>query len=256
MAETLPGWLLQRRPGAGFTGLALSADEKTLVVTLRSPLALPDMLAGEAGRHMRLLTLDAETGRHTGTFLYTLEPPADPATAEETSTGERAIAELSAVSPLLAGSGAFAPVLSGGAGAALAGPLLSPGPLVAGHDVALPPIRLLVLERMGKEAEVFMVALRAENRIPDAYLAPEMRPSLEARQGDSLALTGIRPVYKQRLLGVSTLAKLTARLEAMAVIAPDTLVLLNDSEFSIDGARTHLFVVEMPRPVASKATNR
>lgn len=74
IVPALPALLRRRLPGRGFEGLAITPDEKTLIVAMQGPLAHPDPATGRASRLVRLLALDAETLVVRGQYLYALEP--------------------------------------------------------------------------------------------------------------------------------------------------------------------------------------
>ena len=72
---------------AGITGVALSPDGRSLFVAMQGPLSVPDPATGRASRSVRILRLDASTGRPTGEFVYRTErwcalEPATPCGAE------------------------------------------------------------------------------------------------------------------------------------------------------------------------------
>jgi hypothetical protein len=63
VAETLPAVFNRRKPNRGFEALAASRDGTRLFAVIQSPLLNPDKATGEASRILRLLVIDAATGR-------------------------------------------------------------------------------------------------------------------------------------------------------------------------------------------------
>ncbi len=70
VAEVLPAIYSKRKINRGFEGLALSSDEKTLYLTLQSPLLNPDKKTGDASRNSRLIAFDIPSERVTAEYVY------------------------------------------------------------------------------------------------------------------------------------------------------------------------------------------
>jgi hypothetical protein len=70
VAEVLPAIYSKRKINRGFEGLALSSDEKTLYVTLQSPLLNPDKKTGDASRNSRLIVFDIPSEKVTAEYVY------------------------------------------------------------------------------------------------------------------------------------------------------------------------------------------
>jgi hypothetical protein len=70
VAEVLPAIYSKRKINRGFEGLALSGDEKTLYVTLQSPLLNPDKKTGDASRNSRLIVFDIPSEKVTAEYVY------------------------------------------------------------------------------------------------------------------------------------------------------------------------------------------
>ncbi|WP_419470568.1 esterase-like activity of phytase family protein [Cutibacterium avidum] len=70
---TLPRELAFRTPNRGMEGLTLTPDGKTLVGTMQSALETPD-LSGSSKKvpFVRIVTIDVESGKTTGQYLYQL----------------------------------------------------------------------------------------------------------------------------------------------------------------------------------------
>jgi hypothetical protein len=70
VAEVLPAIYSKRKINRGFEGLALSSDEKTLYLTLQSPLLNPDKKTGDASRNSRLIAFDIPSEKVTAEYVY------------------------------------------------------------------------------------------------------------------------------------------------------------------------------------------
>jgi len=70
VADVLPAIYGERELNRGFEGLAISADERTLYVTLQSPLLNPDARTGNASRNTRVLVFDVPSERVTAEYVY------------------------------------------------------------------------------------------------------------------------------------------------------------------------------------------
>jgi hypothetical protein len=70
VAEVLPAIYSKRKVNRGFEGLALSSDEKTLYLTLQSPLLNPDKKTGDASRNSRLIAFDIPSEKVTAEYVY------------------------------------------------------------------------------------------------------------------------------------------------------------------------------------------
>ncbi len=71
----LPRIARARKLNRGFEALALSKNGRQLHVMFQSALSHPDRAASERGRHARLWTLDARTGRFIAQYLYPFDAP-------------------------------------------------------------------------------------------------------------------------------------------------------------------------------------
>lgn len=141
VVDNLPAIFAERKANRGFEGLAFGPDQRTLYLTLQSPLANPDGDTGEASRAGRILAFDIEAERPAAEYLYRFEvgPEFDP--APEVDQDEM---KLSGV-------------------------------------VALGPTTLLVLERTDEVARLYRADLAAATDIlGSAWDDPASSPSLES----------------------------------------------------------------------------
>ncbi|WP_284179156.1 esterase-like activity of phytase family protein [Rhabdaerophilum sp. SD176] len=212
IVPNLPPIMRQKGQNRGFEGLAVSPDEKFLYVMMQSPLANPDVQVLQTSRNVRLWKIERETGAIAGQFFYQLDMPA--AFRADREGRERSQQDVH-----------------------------------VSEIVALRPDRLLILERIDKTSRLFIVALDEANRVPPEFDSAEMNPSLEALSGETLALRGLKPLPKILILDTDSVPGLPAKIEGVAVMAPDELILVNDNDFGIDGVRTQMFRVTLPAPV-------
>ena len=115
--------------------------------------------------------------------------------------------------------------------------------------VAVGESKLLVLEKIDKTSRFFLVTLDEANRVPAEYDLPEMTPSLEVLDGEALTLRGLVPLPKTLVLDSDSVTGLPPKIEGVAVMAPDELIVINDNDFGVDGVRTQMFRITLPQPV-------
>lgn len=208
----LPPILRQRMQGRGFESLAVSPDEKFLYAMMQSPLANPDSAAGMHSRNIRIWKIARETGQVVGQYLYQLDSPQrfrSDSEIRERARHEVKVAEI----------------------------------------VALGEDRLLVLERIEKSSRFFTITLDEANRIPPEFDSLEMSPSLEILDGEALTMRGLAALPKVLVFDSDTLPGLPAKIEGVAVMAPNELIVINDNEFGIDGVRNQMFRIILPEPL-------
>ena len=71
--KTIPSLYLTRKANRGFEALALSPDGKTLFIGLQSPLLNPTKAVGDASLATRILRFDLRSKRFTGEFVFGFE---------------------------------------------------------------------------------------------------------------------------------------------------------------------------------------
>jgi hypothetical protein len=203
----LPALAVRRRLNRGFEALALSPDERRLHLAFQSPLAHPNKAAHEAGRHVRLWTLDAESGAPLAQHLYPLDPPET--FRRDGEAGPVAWADLK-----------------------------------VSEMTRIGPDRLLVLERGSATTKLYAVALRPEDALPPEHMNPETRPTLEQLSG--AGALGELPVLSKRLvLSTDDMPEISPDLEGMVLLSPRELLLVNDNDFGVDGVSTQYWRVTL-----------
>lgn len=201
VAGVLPPVAAARRLNRGFEALALSPDERMLTLVFQSPLAHPDRAAQEAGRHVRIWQLDAASGALAAEYLYPLDPPS--AFRRDLAVGPVEAADVKVSEAIM-----------------------------LGED------RLLLLERVSASTKFHVVDLLPERAIPREYVDPARRPTLEQMDGEALAAAGLVPLSKRLVLDTDQAPEIGGDLEGAVLLSRGELILVNDNDFGVEGART------------------
>jgi Esterase-like activity of phytase len=211
----LPPLMRKRYHNHGIEALAISPDERFLFVLMQSPLAHPDLETTRASRHARIWKINRETGTLDSQYFYLLE--------------ENAAAKLEPDTK--------------------ANPEMKPSIPHISEMTAIGEDRLLVLEQIDRMSRIFEIKLDDANRIPPPFEDETGLPSFEAQSLIELALRGLFPAEKRLIVDKDVLGGLPAKLEGMALLSPKELIVINDNDFGIDGARTQMFRIPLPNPI-------
>lgn len=209
-SDCLPALGAARHVNRGFEALAISADGRRLHLAFQSPLAHPNVATHAAARHVRLWTLDAQTGVLLAQHAYPLDDPASFRRDMAKGKLQRSDIKVSELTWL------------------------------GDH-------RLLVLERGSETTKIYRVELSDECRLPDEHGLAETRPTLEELSaGDDFDL----PVVSKLLLfDTDYHPEVSADLEGMTLLDERNLLLVNDNDFGIEGAETVFWRVEFTDPL-------
>lgn len=204
----LPAVAAKRRLNRGFEALALSPDERRLLLAFQSPLAHPDKRAYEAGRHVRVWTLDLESGALLAEHLYPLDSP---------ETFRR--------------DGAAGPVRW--------------ADLKVSEMASLGENRLLVLERGSATTRLYAVDLDPDLALAPAHLEPDARPTLEELSG--AGRIGVAPPHltKRLVFDTDQAPEISPDLEGLLALSPRELLLVNDNDFGVEGVATRFWRVTL-----------
>lgn len=196
--HTLPAIAAKRQLNRGFECVALSPDGNALFIAFQSPLAYPDEATHKRARHVRLWRLDARTLTVTAQYAYPFDAP--DTFVRDSECGKMDWSDLN-VSEL----------------------------------VALTDDELLVLERGSLTTKLYRVTLAQDCQLDPRHLEAETTPTLEqlSAAGEPLPQLG-----KQLIASSDTLRELVPDLEGMVVLSPTELLLVNDNDFGVEGART------------------
>lgn len=197
----LPALAASRHINRGFEAIALSPDERRLHLAFQSPLAHPDAAAHEAARHVRLWTLDPETGRPFAQHLYPLDPPERFRRDTDEGAFERSDIKVSELAALADG-------------------------------------RLVCLERGSASTKLYLVSPDGAPALPPEHLDPATRPTIEELSARDPAMGDLAVLAKTLLLDTDEHAEIGRDLEGIALIGADELVLVSDNDFGVEGART------------------
>ena len=209
-AAVLPALATHRHVNRGFEALALSPEGKRLHLMFQSPLAHPDEATHAAARHVRLWTLDSDTGVLLAQYLYELDEPASfrrDAAKKPLDRSDVKVSELA----------------------------------------CLADNRLLVLERGSETTKLYVIELSEACLLPAEHADLATRPTIEelSASGD-LRL----PVLAKRLvLNTDHHPEVSADLEGMAVLDDRTLLLVNDNDFGIEDAETVFWRARFDQPL-------
>jgi Uncharacterized protein conserved in bacteria len=206
VSGSLPAILAKRKLNRGIESIAVSNDERTLYFILQSPLANPDEGAYKNSRNVRLFSFDLGSGTVTGEYVYVLDLPGTFTADSSTKQTGVKVSELT----------------------------------------MLPNGKLMVLERISKTTKLYTVDFSgATDILGSGWDDAATAPSLE-KQGD-LAAAGIVPLAKTLVFdsALSLPGLLPSKLEGVAVLDREHLLLVNDSDFGIEGDTTYFSVVEM-----------
>jgi len=203
----LPAILMKRQLNRGIEGIALAPDESALYAIVQNPLANPDADAYKKASATRILKLDLKSQQVIGEYVYTLDPAESFKNDKSDKQSDVRISELTAV----------------------------------GVD------QLIVLERIAKTTKLHAIDLgAATNILGTDWDRAETSPSLEQIAAADLAATGITPVSKRLWLDSSTYPELPEKVEGVAIVDGKELVLINDDDFGIEGAKTRIVRLTMP----------
>jgi hypothetical protein len=206
---SLPAILAKRQLNRGIEGIALAPDESALYAIVQNPLANPDADAYKKAVATRILKLDLKSQQVVGEYVYTLDAPTTFKQDKSDKQSDVRISELSAV----------------------------------GVD------QLIVLERIAKTTKLQAIDLSgATNILGTDWDKVGTSPSLEQTAAADLASKGITPVTKKLWLDSSDYAELPEKVEGVAIADKNELVLINDDDFGIDGAKTRIVRITMPSP--------
>jgi hypothetical protein len=205
---TLPALAGKRQLNRGFEAIAVTRDQRWLWVAFQSPLAHPDEETHERARHVRLWRVDLATMAVAAQYLYALDPPES--FARDCAKGALGWSDLklSELACLADGS-------------------------------------LLVLERGSETTKFYNVMPDEACALDPAHLDVETRPTVEELSGAGERLPSLP---KRLLFSTDAASEVSADLEGMAVLSPTELLLVNDSDFGVEGASTAFWKVTFAEP--------
>ena len=197
----------KRKLNRGFEGLTLSPDEKTLYVALQSPLANPDLTAGNDSRITRILAFDIASERVTAEYVYRFQFTGPGRDDDEFDV------------PSIPGNTARA----------------RPRDMKISALAMLDEHRMLVLERTDFKAKIYRVDLRpATNILGTAWDDVTTSPSLETKNADGvLEASGVTPLPKQAVVTLDSTQGFPQKIEGITVLDGKTIAIANDNDFGV-----------------------
>ena len=109
--------------------------------------------------------------------------------------------------------------------------------------------RLLILERISRTTKVYSVRLDNRLTVAASHLKGRTRPTLEQWSAAGEAPLGVPVLAKSLVLSTDGAPQLDRDLEGMAVLSPHELLLVNDNDFSVEGARTRFWRIRLEKPL-------
>jgi hypothetical protein len=243
IVASLPEIVRLRTPNRGFEGLTLSPDGSTLYLALQGPLSNPDEKTATGSRVARILAFDIASERVTAEYAYPLgwlnekkvarqqaaaarleraEKPRQTTMAEKPAKPDTVQTRISALAPVGAS-------------------------------------RLLVLERTGEDARLYLVDLAAAASLLGTHWDdPLTIPSLESMADP--AAEGVSMLGRTLVADLSTIPGLPEKLEGIAILDSTTVAIANDNDFDLgkldqygnnvgEGVKSQILMVTLPQPL-------
>jgi hypothetical protein len=209
----LPAIAARRRLNRGFEGLAISDDGTWLYLVFQSPLAHPDAAAHRRGRHIRIWKLATATARVVAQFVYPLDPPRSFARDKAAGDVDRSDIKVSELA-------------------------------------MLGPDHLLLLERGSLTTKLYAVHLDADLATSADQLALETRPTIE-QMSVADDMSAVPMLTKRLILSTDDHPEIDGDLEGIAILSPRTILLVNDSDFGIEGVETRFWRIDLAEDLSA-----
>lgn len=205
----LPAILRKRALNRGIEALAVSPEEKYLYFIMQNALANPDTAAYKKSRYVRLFKVSLRNGNvdsFVGEYVYVMDKP-ETFTADKTDRqSDVKISEM----------------------------------------VALDADRLVILERVTQHTKLYRVdtLANASNILGTEWDNEKTSPSLENLL--DLTTQGITSLSKKLVFdSAKDMPDLPQKIEGLAVLNRDYVVLLNDNDFGITDEKSHIIVKKL-----------
>jgi hypothetical protein len=220
----LPDILKMRKLNRGIESIALAPDESALYFIMQSPLASPNNNTYKTSRTVRLLKFNLNTdgslGAQAGEYVYTLDYPES--FADENGNGDDSHKQNNVkISEMMA----------------------------VGED------DLIILERIAATTKLYRVSLDSGDNIMDTTIssgtvtAPESADPKTLEQVFDPSALGATPVLKSlvfnSLTDMLSGTALPTKVEGIALLNSETLLLINDNDFGITGESTEVTLMPL-----------
>lgn len=207
--ERLPEVFARRRLNRGFEGLTLSPDGRFLHFMTQSALAHPGPEVALYSRNIRLVTFDVKRREVECCHLYRLDRPEFFRADKGAQRRHVKIGDMTSVGP---------------------------------YD-------LLVLERVENSSKIYHVRLTADERLAPDWLDFDRRPTLEETDGRQLRRQQVPILSKRLILDSDKEDGLPPKIEGLSWFDERTLVVIDDDDFAIRGARSSIHVLRFDGPL-------
>jgi hypothetical protein len=114
---------------------------------------------------------------------------------------------------------------------------------------AIGPDQLIVLERIARTTKLYRVDLGKATTIPSSFDDPATSPTLE--QTNDIAAAGVMPVEKVLILDSDAVDDMPGKIESIAVVGGQELVLISDNDFGISGDKSRIVRVRLDAPLTN-----
>ena len=209
---TLPAIMAKRYLNRGIENVAVSPDGATIYVLMQSPLANPDSDAYKKSANTRLWKIDRASGKVLGEYVYVMDDPTSFRTDNKKEPQKQNAVRMSEM-------------------------------VFLGND------KLLVLERIGKTSKFYAVDLASATPLDASFDDSTTTPSLEQLSAADFDAKGIKPLAKTLLLDSDDVEGLPKKVEGVAVLTPNEMIVFNDSDFGIEGDGNKALRVTFNEPV-------
>jgi len=209
----LPGILKWRKLNRGIESIAVSDDEKSLYFAMQSPLAYPDAKAYKTSNAVRLFKMDIASLEVVGEYIYPLDDPKSFAVDNAKKARKQSNVKISEMT-------------------------------------ALKGDRLLVLERISKTTKFYVVDLaKGRNIAGSKWDAEVVSPSLEQLKVEGMAKKGVPALAKTLVMNTDNRGGMPKKIEGIGLVDANTMMLINDNDFGIEGDGTAVVVVKLSTPL-------
>jgi len=234
---TLPDVLKFRKLNRGIESVTIAPDESALYFMLQSPLAYPDKNAYSSSRSVRLLKYalnsNGSLGSRLGEYVYTLDTP-------------QTFADLHS-----------------GTGDLKNGAFRDQSNVKVSEMVAVGMDDLIVLERISKVTKLYRVSLDTGTNIPrdtstSTVTNKESTLNKTLEQLFDPGSAGATPLVKSLVFNSLTDMpegmSLPGKVEGIALLDDDYVLLINDNDFGIEGNPTVATVLKIGQRLRSDTT--
>jgi hypothetical protein len=104
---------------------------------------------------------------------------------------------------------------------------------------------LLILERISRTTKIYRVDLAPRFGVAAAHMDERTRPTLEQASAADKPFDAAPVLFKTLVLSSDDAPELDRDLEGMVVLSAHELLLVNDNDFSVEGARTRFWRIRL-----------